>query len=96
MENLKYLLEREKCWIERVIEETANFDRLIRGCYETIAEQVFNTRNPSGIAAFAYGSPGRIELVGGESDADIFLAEKERTQKTAEFRKRFKKYLEKF
>jgi hypothetical protein len=72
MENLKYLLERTKCWVERAIEETANFDRLIRGVYKTTAEQVFNTRNPSGIAAFAYGSPGRIELVGGDSDADIF------------------------
>ena len=80
----------------RVIGETANFDRIVKGVYEITAKEIYGAENTPGLAVFAYGSPGRIELIGGDSDADIFLAERERTPQTKEFREKLKKRLEYF
>ncbi|MEK6926716.1 MAG: hypothetical protein AABW50_05555 [Nanoarchaeota archaeon] len=79
-----------------VIEETRQFDRIVRGVYELTAKEVYGTENPEGLAVFAYGSPGRIELIGGDSDADLLLVEEERNSKTEQFRKSFKDELGRF
>jgi len=76
--------------LELVVEETRKFDKIVRDTYEEVAMNLFGTKVPSGFAVFAYGSPGRIELVGGDSDADIFLVEKEKTPRSTEFKKRLK------
>src|SRR3989344_2574910 len=82
--------------LELVVEETRKFDRIVRDTYEGVAMNLFGTKVPSGFAVFAYGSPGRIELVGGDSDADIFLAERKRTHRTVKFREKLKGRLEHF
>lgn len=81
---------------DRIVDETKTFDRIVSGVFEVTSEEVFGKGNPSNIATFAYGSPGRIELIGGDSDADVFLAEKERTEQTQRFRKLFAERLEHF
>lgn len=78
------------------IEETRKFDKLIRESYEKIGEEVYGTKPTPGVAIFAYGSPGRKELIGGDSDADLFLVEKERTDKSKELRKKLKEKWETF
>ena len=78
------------------VEETKKFDRLIRESYEQIGLDLYGVKHIPGVAVFAYGSPGRRELIGGDSDADIFLIEKERTEKSQELRKRLKEKLETF
>ncbi|MFH1607912.1 MAG: hypothetical protein ABIA78_02160 [archaeon] len=78
------------------VEETRKFDKLIRESYEQIGLGVYGVKQTPGIAVFAYGSPGRRELIGGDSDADIFLIEKERTEKSQELRKRLKERWETF
>ncbi len=78
------------------IEETKKFDRMIRDSYEQIGLEVYGVKHTPGIAVFVYGSPGRRELIGGDSDADIFLIEKERTEESQDFRKRLKKKWETF
>jgi len=70
------------------VEETKKFDNLIRNSYEQLGLEIYGEKHTPGIAVFLYGSPGRKELIGGDSDADIFLVEKERTQKSIYFRKR--------
>ena len=78
------------------VEETRNFDKLIRESYEQIGLEVYGVKQTPGVAVFAYGSPGRRELIGGDSDADIFLIEKERTEKSKELRKKLKEKWETF
>ncbi len=70
----------------RVIEETRNFDRIVKGVYEMTAMEVYSSTETPGIAIFAYGSPGRIELIGGDSDADIFIAEREKNPQSERFK----------
>ena len=82
--------------LDMVVEETKNFDRIIRGVYEITARDIYGSSETPGLAAFAYGSPGRIELIGGDSDADIFLAERERTDQTTTFRSQFRQRLGNF
>ncbi len=78
------------------IEETKKFDKIIRESYEQIGLEVYGIKHTPGIAVFAYGSPGRRELIGGDSDADIFLIEKERTDRSEDFRKTLKEKWETF
>lgn len=78
------------------VEETRKFDKLIRESYEQIGLEVYGVKQTPGVAVFAYGSPGRRELIGGDSDADIFLIEKERTEKSKELRKKLKEKWETF
>jgi len=78
------------------VEETKRFDRLIRQSYEQIGLDIYGVKHTPGVAVFAYGSPGRRELIGGDSDADIFLIEKERTEKSKKLRKKLKEKWETF
>jgi hypothetical protein len=78
------------------VEETRKFDKLIRESYEQIGLEIYGVKQTPGVAVFAYGSPGRRELIGGDSDADIFLIERERTEKSQELRKKLKKKWETF
>ncbi|MBU2576434.1 MAG: hypothetical protein KKF50_01810 [Nanoarchaeota archaeon] len=82
--------------LQLCVEETRAFDRLIRNSYEQIGLDIYGVKHTPGVAVFAYGSPGRRELIGGDSDADIFLVEKERTERSKEFRKRLKEKWETF
>jgi hypothetical protein len=76
--------------LTRVVEETRNFDRIIKGVYDLTAKEVYGSSNTPGVAVFAYGSPGRIELIGGDSDADVLLVEDRRTSKSKRFRELLK------
>jgi len=78
------------------VEETRKFDKLIRESYEQIGLEIYGVKQTPGIAVFAYGSPGRRELIGGDSDADIFLIEKGKTERTQKFRRRLKEKWETF
>ncbi len=78
------------------IEETRKFDKLIRDSYEKIGLEIYGTNPTPGVAIFAYGSPGRRELIGGDSDADLVLIERERTEKSKELRKKLKEKWETF
>lgn len=89
-ENLFFDLHCKK-GLEMAVEETKNFDRIIKGVYELTAKEVYGSVNTSGVAAFAYGSPGRIELIGGDSDADVILFEEKRTEKSIKLRELLKK-----
>ena len=82
--------------LDMAVEETQQFDRIVKGVYELTAKDIYGTENPKGLAIFAYGSPGRIELIGGDSDADIFLCEDKRTSESIQFRRLLKDRLGKF
>lgn len=82
--------------LKSVVKESMAFDRIIKEVYELTTKEVYGTVKTSGIAALAYGSPGRIELIGGDSDADIFLAENKRTNKSKKFKYLLKQRLENF
>jgi len=79
-----------------VITMTEMFDENVRHTYQKTAETIYGSPNTPGLATFAYGSPGRIELIGGDSDADILLVEEKVTEETRRFRKLFKERLSKF
>jgi len=95
MEDNFFISPKYKNWIDRVIEETKTFDRIIKGVYNSTAKEVYGSSSPE-IAVFAYGSPGRIELIGGDSDADIFIAERERTPQSEKLKKLLKERWAKF
>lgn len=78
------------------IEETIKFDKLIRESYKKIGLEIYGVKHTPGIAVFAYGSPGRRELIGGDSDADLFLIERETTEKSQELRRRLREKWETF
>src|SRR3989344_754165 len=82
--------------LERALKDTQKFDILVKNAYKTTAKEIFNKQNPSGLALYTYGSPGRIELVGRESDADIFLVEKRRSVESEKFRELLTRKLDKF
>lgn len=82
--------------IKKAIEETKKFDRILTETYKRTAIEVYGGVETPGIVAFPYGSPGRIELVGGDSDADILLVENPRTEKTIKFRKKLIERLKEF
>ncbi len=96
MKNKLFCEIQAKDGLDMVLEETTNFDRIVKGVYDLTARDIYGSIETPGLAVFAYGSPGRIELIGGDSDADIFLAEKETSKETQRFRELFKKRLESF
>ncbi|MDI6738325.1 MAG: hypothetical protein QME12_07485 [Nanoarchaeota archaeon] len=63
--------KRELWGLPRVYKETIKFDKIIS---DVFAEAKAPEGEPP-MAIFAYGSPGRFEFTGGDSDADIFIAE---------------------
>ncbi len=75
--------------MQRAVEESKNFERITKGVYQVTARDIYGSIETPGIAVFAYGSPGRIEMVGGDSDADIFLVERPRTEQSQAFKKLF-------
>ena len=79
--------------LERMTEESSNFDKIVRGVYGITAIEIYGSPETPGIAAFSYGSPGRIELVGGDSDADILIIEDKITEKSKRFRDLLKQRL---
>jgi len=79
--------------LERMINESSNFDKIVKGVYEITAREIYGSPETPGIAAFSYGSSGRIELVGGDSDADIFIMEDKTTKKSKRFKDLFKQRL---
>jgi len=71
---------QRKLWgTYRIYRETIKFDNIVREVFEEAkkSERV----NPP-IAVFAYGSPGRYEPTGGDSDADILFAEPSTNQES--------------
>ncbi len=65
---------------------------------EYVVKELFNLtsetmgiKNPNGIGAFLYGSPGRKEMVS-ESDLDVMLIYKDDSPIYQEFKNRFKEY----
>lgn len=82
--------------LEKAVDKSASFDRIAKGVYEITAREVYGKTETPDLAIFAYGSPGRIEMVGGDSDADIFLVEKNRTEKSKKFKSLFKERLKSF
>lgn len=96
MEDRIFLKTLSKKGLEMAVEETKQFDKIVKRVYEVTAKEIYGTSNPKGLAVSTYGSPGRIELIGGDSDADIFLCEEKRTSKTKKFRELFKSNLSLF
>jgi hypothetical protein len=82
--------------LEKAVGETINFDRIVRGVYEVTAREVYGASETPDVAIFAYGSPGRIEMVGGDSDADIFFIEKAKTEKSKKLKYLLKTRLKPF
>jgi hypothetical protein len=70
------------------------FDEQLISTYEKVMRNF--PAKLSGLAIYAYGSPGRYELVGGDSDADILIIERKRTKSGQKFKKLFLSELEKF
>ena len=82
--------------LEMVVRNTKEFDDIVKKTYIGAVKEVYGCENPHGTAIFAYGSPGRIELVGGDSDADLLFVESTRTKQSELMRKRFTEELEKY
>jgi len=67
-----------KLWgTHRIYKETLKFDRIIQGVF---TEAKRSERADPPLAVLAYGSPGRFELTGGDSDADILIAEPSKSE----------------
>lgn len=85
---------KRKLWgTHRVYKETVKFDKTVCEVFEA-AKKSEGTNPP--IAIFAYGSPGRFELTGGDSDADIFIAEPARTNEGDRLKRVLKQRLDAF
>jgi|TARA_Y100000034_G_scaffold127459_1_gene180268 hypothetical protein len=69
---LNFYSQRKLWGTYRIYKETIDFDKVVREVFE---EAKKSERINSPMAVFAYGSPGRYELTGGDSDADILIAE---------------------
>jgi len=68
---------KRKLWgTHRLYRETLQFDNIVKEVFEEAKK--FEGINPP-IAIFAYGSPRRYELTGGDSDVDILIAEPSRS-----------------
>lgn len=79
---------KRKLWgTHRVYRETIKFDKIVTDVFEQTKKS--ERINPP-IAIFAYGSPGRFELTGGDSDADIFIAEPLRSDEGDKLKKTLK------
>jgi len=82
--------------LDGLVRETTNFERIAKAVFNIITEKVYGSTSTPGLSIYAYGSPGRIEMVGGDSDADIFILESKETKKGTEFRKQFAETMERF
>ena len=82
--------------LKKAVEESLKFDKVVKKSYDLAAEEIYGGQETPGIACFAYGSPGRLELIGGDSDADVFLVEDRITEKSRGFKRLFTKILDSF
>lgn len=81
---LDFYSQRKLWGTHRIYKETINFDKVVREVFE---EAKKSERINSPMAVFAYGSPGRYELTGGDSDADILIAEPSTNEKSDRLKK---------
>lgn len=89
----KFYSKRKLWGTHRIYKETIKFDEVVKKVFnETRKSEKINPP----LAIFAYGSPGRFELTGGDSDADIFIAEPSRTDEGDRFKKMLKQRWEAF
>ncbi|MBS3075477.1 hypothetical protein J4429_03375 [Candidatus Pacearchaeota archaeon] len=80
---------QRKLWgTHRIYKETLKFDEIVREVFEE-SKKSEGVNHP--MAVFAYGSPGRYELTGGDSDADILIAEPFKNQESDRLKKVLKK-----
>ena len=82
--------------LEKAVEESKAFDKIVCATYSQLAKEIYGTEETPDLAVFAYGSPGRYEMVGGDSDADVFLVEGKRTPQSERFKKELEKRLSPF
>ena len=76
------LYSKRSLWgTHRTYQESLEYDKIIENVFEKSSKEVYGTKSSPEMAIFAYGSPGRFELTGGDSDADVFIAEPKRTEK---------------
>lgn len=80
----KFYSKRKLWGTHRVYKETLKFDKIIGDVFNEAKKS--EGLNPK-MAIFAYGSPGRFELTGGDSDADIFIAESSITPERNQLKK---------
>ena len=70
-------------------EETEILETDIRNCFNIVSKQIFHTSIIKNLCVTLYGSPGRVEMVGGNSDADILLIYEKWTNDISNFREIF-------
>ncbi len=80
--------------LEMAIAYSDIMEYVVKGLFDLTAEQI-GKENKKGIAAFLYGSPGRREMVC-ESDLDIMLVYRNKSQKYQKFKEKFKELAEPF
>lgn len=90
---LEFYSSRKLWGIPRVYRETLTFDTIVRRVFDETKE-LEHFDKP--IAIFAYGSPGRYEFTGGDSDADIFIAEPSKSDAGELFTGKLKKRWQSF
>jgi len=82
--------KRRLCWgLHRTYKESLEYERILREVFRKTAMEVFGTTKVKDVGVFAYGSPGRFELTGGDADADVLIVEKRRGVKERAFRRLF-------
>ena len=81
---LDFYSQRRLWGTHRIYKETINFDNIVKEVFEE-AKKSEGIKSP--MAVFAYGSPGRYELTGGDSDADILIAEPSANQESDRLKK---------
>ncbi len=81
---LDFYSQRKLWGTHRIYKETIKFDNVVREVFE---EAKKSGGINSSMAVFAYGSPGRYELTGGDSDADILIAEPSTNQESDRLKK---------
>jgi len=81
---LDFYSQRKLWGTHRIYKETIKFDNVVREVFEE-AKKSGGINSP--MTVFAYGSPGRYELTGGDSDADILIAEPSTNQESDRLKK---------
>lgn len=90
---LDFYSQRKLWGTHRIYKETIKFDTIVKEVFEE-AKRSEKVSPP--IAIFAYGSPGRYELTGGDSDADILIAEPSANEESNRLKKVLKNRWEAF
>ncbi len=89
--------KRRLCWgLHRTYKESLEYERVLREVFRKTAMEIYGTTKVESIGVFAYGSPGRFELTGGDADADVLIVEKRRGSRERRFRELFSRRLGNF